>query len=103
GAAALVHAAEAGVAVLGLPGPDLLRTGGGAVRPAGLEEPGDHLRMALGVGALEDRALVPVDPQPLQRLEDPADVLRGGALAVGVLDAQDEAAAPAPGEEPVVQ
>src|SRR5207245_6993089 len=39
------------------------------------------------------RALVPVEPQPLERVEDEADVLVGRARAVGILDAQDEDAA----------
>ena len=52
---------------------------------------------------LRDRPLVPVELEPAQRVEDLLDVLGRRALAVGVLDAQDELAALAAREEPVVQ
>ena len=52
---------------------------------------------------LEDRLAVVVDPEPLERLEDLVDVLLRRALAVGVLDAQDELAAAPAGEQPVEQ
>ena len=53
----------------------------------------DDLGVAVGVLGLEDRPLVPVDPEPRERVEDLLDVLGRGALAVGVLDAQHELAA----------
>ena len=46
-------------------------------------------------------ALVPVEPEPAQPVEDAGDHLPRGPLGVGVLDAQDERAAVAPGVEPV--
>ena len=58
---------------------------------------------ALGVLALVDRPLVPVDPQPLERVEDLLDVLRRGALAVRVLDPEHELPVRAAGQKPVVQ
>ncbi len=60
--------------------------------------------MAVGPLGLEDRVAVPVELEPVERLEDLLDVLRRGALAVGVLDAQDERPlGRAAGQEPVVQ
>ena len=62
---------------------------------------------AIDVGALglpiagRGRPLVPVEPEPPHRLDDLADVLLGGARAVGVLDPEDEDAAVAAGERPV--
>ena len=47
-------------------------------------------------------AFVPVDPQPLEGAEDLAGILRRRAFTVGVVDAQDEHAAVAAGERPVV-
>src|SRR5579875_2299093 len=46
--------------------------------------------VALGALRLEDRALVPVEPEPAQRVDDLLDVLRGGALAIGIFDPQHE-------------
>ena len=46
---------------------------------------------------LRDRALVPVELEPAQRVEDLLDVLGRRALAVGVLDAQDQRPARARG------
>ena len=90
-------------AVLGLPGLDLLGGRRVAVRGAGLEQPGQRGLVLLGPRDLGERALVPVELQPAQRVEDLLDVLLGRALAVGVLDAQDEAAASVAGGEPVVE
>ena len=56
-----------------------------------------------GALRLEDRLAVPVDPEPLERLEDLRDVLRRGALAVGVLDPQHQLPALTAGEQPVVE
>ena len=67
---------------------------------------------ALGMGAVDlgalrlpiagrGRPLVPVEPEPPHRVDDLADVLLGGARAVGVLDPQDEDAAVVAGEGPV--
>ena len=51
--------------------------------------------------ALIVRPLVPVQPQPLQPFEDAPGVGVGGALLVGVLDAQEEGAAVLAGPQPV--
>ena len=67
-------------------------------------------QQALGIGpvagavlALEERPLVPGDPQPAEPVEDDAGVALGAALAVGVLDTKHECAAGVPGVEPVEQ
>ena len=52
---------------------------------------------------LEHRRLVGVEPEPAQTVEDRVDRPLGGALPVGVLDAQQVAAAVVPGEQPVEQ
>src|SRR3972149_2188728 len=56
------------------------------------------LRLAVAGGR---RSLVPVEPEPAQRLDDGGDELLRGARAVRVLDPEDEHAAVAPREEPV--
>jgi deoxyribonuclease-4 len=70
--------------------------------PVGQELRQDLL-VARGALDLRQRALVEVQLEPGERLEDLGDVLRRGALAVGVLDAQDERAARVTGHEPVVE
>ena len=52
---------------------------------------------------LTDRALVPVELEPAQRVEDLLDVLGGRPLTVGVLDPEHQRSARSPGREPVVQ
>ncbi len=52
---------------------------------------------------LVERAFVVIEPQPLHALEDRVDGLGRGALAVGVLDAQDERAAMASCVQPAEQ
>ena len=54
-------------------------------------------------GELIDRLAVPVDAEPAQALEDGVDRGLRGALAVGVLDAQQHLAAAAAGVQPVEQ
>ncbi len=76
---------------------------GVAVGVARLEQLRQPFGVALGPLVLADRALVPVELEPAQRVEDLGDVLVGGPLAVGVLDPQDELPARAPGREPVVE
>ena len=62
----------------------------------------EPLRLEVGaVGAADARALVPVEPQPAQPVEDAVHHLGRRALDVGVLDAQDEGAAVPAREEPV--
>ena len=61
------------------------------------------LRLEVGAGlAAHLGALVPVEAEPLHGVEDDLHVLLGGALGVGVFDAQDEVAAHRAGERPVV-
>ena len=69
-----------------------------------------HLAVALGALGLEDRPLVPVEPEPPQRVEDLLHVLGRRALAVCIFDPQHERARPLAGpfagpvgEQPVVQ
>ena len=65
---------------------------------------GDRAALGLAVRTVRPadvRPLVPVEPEPLERVEDVADVLLGGAVAVGVLDAEDERSAVMAREEPV--
>ena len=59
--------------------------------------------MAVGALVLAQRPLVPVELEPAQRVEDLLDVLGRRALAVGVLDPQDERPARAAREQPVVE
>ena len=104
GALPLVLAAEAAVAVLARAGLDLLGPGGRAVGVPAVDQllrrprRGGRWRSDWKTGVA-----VVVEPEPAQRLEDLLDVLGRRALAVGVLDAQDELAAVAAGQEPVVQ
>ena len=53
--------------------------------------------------ALEDRALVPIETEPAERVLDPLDPLRPRPGDVGVLDAEDEGPLFVAGEEPVEQ
>ena len=84
-------------------GAHVLCGGGGAIRTASLEQRLQRLRVALGALALEDRPLVPVELQPAQRAEDLLDVLRRGALSIGVLDPEDQLATLVAGKQPVEQ
>ena len=59
--------------------------------------------MALGALELAHRLAVPVEAEPAQPVENGVDRLRRRALAVGVLDAQQELAADVLGVEPVEQ
>jgi hypothetical protein len=77
GALPLVLAAEAAVAVLLVPGLDLVLPRGGPVREPAVEELLHHLGVALVALGLEHRLLVPVELEPAQRVEDLLDVLRG--------------------------
>src|SRR5690606_34823418 len=70
---------------------------------AGVEQALDLALVLLAALGLRERPLVPVEAEPAQRVEDLLDVLGRRALAVGVLDPQDEGAVRAPGEQPVVQ
>src|SRR6185369_7221252 len=61
------------------------------------------LSMAAGAGELEDGLAIPVEAEPAQAFENGLDRRFGGALPVGVLDAQAEGAAVMTGIEPVEQ
>ena len=76
---------------------------GRAVGAALVEQPLHDLGVALAALGLEHGLLVPVELEPAQGVEDLLDVLRRRALAVGVLDPEQELAAAAAGQEPVVQ
>src|SRR5262249_23236642 len=62
-----------------------------------------RLAVTLGALALKHRALVPVELEPDERVEDLLHVLAGRPLAVGVLDAQQELALPVARQQPVEQ
>jgi len=111
GAGRLLLAAESPVeTVTLLVRTDVLGGRGRVVGVAGLEQLAKHLTVPFGSLGLEHRALVPVEVQPTQRIEDLLDVLRGGAFAIGIFDAQHErprlarrAVLLAAGEQPVVE
>ena len=64
---------------------------------------GGALGLEVGAaGAAHLGALVPIESHPAEGPQDDLGVLLGGALRVGVLDAQDEGAAGSTGEGPVV-
>ena len=62
-----------------------------------------HLAMALGAGELVERLAVPLQAQPLEGVDQGIGGGLRGALAVGVLDAQQELAAGVARIEPVEQ
>jgi hypothetical protein len=73
-----------------------LHLGHGRERAIGLargQKLGRDLTMTLDAVALEEGTLVPVEPQPLQALEDALRVLVRRPFLVGVLDAEDVGAA----------
>ena len=91
GAGVLRLTAEAAVvAVLLLERSDVVGGRGCAVGVPGVEQLLERLRVARRVLRLEDRALVPVELEPAERVEDLLDVLRGRALAIRILDSQHE-------------
>ena len=64
-----------------------------AIRVACLQELREHFAVPVHAPRLVERALVVAQPQPLHAVQDHLRRFVGGALAVGVLDAQDELAA----------
>ena len=81
----------------------LLRRADAAVGVPGREQPLHRRVVALAPLALPQGALVPVDAEPAQPVEQGLLELARRALAVGVLDAQDHPAAVTAGEGPVEQ
>jgi hypothetical protein len=67
------------------------------------EEPTGGGVVPVGAGALEDRAFVPVESQPRERVLDRGDPLRARPGDVGVLDAEGEGPPLVAGEQPVEQ
>src|SRR5205814_8501726 len=86
-------------------GVERLRRAVAVIRAAGRDEPRrvraialEALRLAV---ARRRRALVPVDAEPLERVDDERNVLVGRARPIGVLDPKDERAAVVTRVEPV--
>src|SRR5690606_11072799 len=75
----------------------------GVVRVARGDELLGDLAVTVQALGLIDRALVVVEPEPAHRLEDGVDRRLRAALAVGVLDAQDELAAAPARHQPAVR
>src|SRR5207249_4137342 len=69
---------------------DLLDGAEAPVRLPLLRQPVRQRAVRLEAARLEERPLVPVDAEPLEPFQYGAHALLGGALQVGVLDAQDE-------------
>src|SRR5882724_3266783 len=61
------------------------------------------LGVAGGAGKLEDNLAVPVEAQPFHAVDDGVDRLLGGALAIGVFDAQAKCAAVMARQQPIEQ
>ena len=74
-----------------------------AVGVPGVQQRLQRFAVAGRAVGLQDRPLVPVELQPAQRVEDLLDVLRRGALAVGVLDPQHQLAVVVARQQPVEQ
>jgi len=55
------------------------------------------------VRAPDNRAFVPIKPQPFQRVDDRLVGLFGRPLLIGILDSKNELAAHVAGEEPIEQ
>ena len=81
----------------------LFHAGVTAIGAAGGEQLLGDLAMALGALKLADRLAVPIEPEPFEPVENRVHRCLRRALAVGVLDAQQERAAEALGVEPVEQ
>ena len=92
-------------------GLDLLRGGEGLVQVARLQQLGGHLlvqvhALGLTVGLMRTalaHALVPVQPQPGQGVQDVVEGFLGVASGVSVLDPEDEGATGMTGVCPVEQ
>ena len=80
---------------------EILGRTGAVVGRAALEQSVDRAQVVPGALGLEERALVPVEPEPAHGAEDLLGPLHLRALAVGVLDAQDKGPAVVAGVQPV--
>ncbi len=72
-----------------------------AIGPAALQQLARHVAMPVRSGELEHRRVVVFQAQPLQAVEDHLHRRLGGAGAIGVLDAQQEAPAAVASVKPV--
>jgi hypothetical protein len=54
---------------------------------------GRDFRVTIGTGELHQRLAVPLDPEPIQAVQDGGDCRIRRALAIGVLDPEQELAA----------
>ena len=86
-----------------LPGANVVCGGRVGIGVTALDQLCDPLAVTLTALVLAQRPVVPVELQPAQGIQDLLDVLRHGALTVGVLDPQHELPARVPGEKPVVE
>ena len=75
------------------PGGEIFGRAVAAVGVAGIQQVIEHLPVSVEALGLVERPLVVVQTQPGHAFQDGVDRFLGGALAVGVLDAQDEGAA----------
>ena len=82
---------------------ELLRGAEAGVGVAQALELRRHFAVAREPLGLAKRPFVPLEPQPLQAVEDGRDELRLRAVGVRVLDPEDEDSAVVPGEKPVVE
>ena len=82
---------------------DVIGGGVGVIGVAAVEQLPERFGMARGAVGLEDRTLVEVQVEPAEGVEDLLHVLRRRSLPVGIFDAQDERAALAAREQPVVE
>ena len=96
-------AAVSGTVVLRLPRANLLAAGGVAVGGARVEQALERGTVGLATLVLGDRAFIPVELEPPERVEDLLDVLGRGPLAVGVLDPQGQRTACSAGGKPVIE
>src|SRR6185437_13530827 len=75
----------------------------GVVRLAGGNQLVGHLPVSLQPPRLVEGTLVGVEVEPVHRIQDRLHRLAGGALPIGILDAQDELAAAAARLQPAIQ
>ena len=82
---------------------ELVLGGVAEIGAAGGEQSLGDLAMPRGACELIDGVAVPIDSEPVQSVEDGVDRRLGRALPIGVLDPQQDLAAPSTGVEPVEQ